>query len=245
MRTSRGVFALLLAGVAACLGAVAYAAAPGGSGRPSPSAGQAAAAVPPPTITQHPNKMAVATTARFGFAAKRRKPRFQCRLDGRPWSSCSSPVSLTKLSTGAHSFSVRTLDGGRHSRATRFRWQILEPQDFSIQPQLSGLSALYPGAAPVPLPLTIANPNPVPILVTGLRATATADPLGCTSAENLELAASSASPTAPIRVPARGSVSLPAPGTSAPTIKLRDLPVNQDACQNARFPLAFSGEARG
>jgi hypothetical protein len=40
-------------------------------------------------------------------------------------------------------------------------------------------------------------------------------------------------------------VTLPAPGVSPPAIQLRDLPFNQDACQGARFPLAFSGEARG
>jgi hypothetical protein len=38
---------------------------------------------------------------------------------------------------------------------------------------------------------------------------------------------------------------LPAVGVAAPTIQLRDLPVNQDACQSASFPLSFSGSARG
>jgi hypothetical protein len=32
---------------------------------------------------------------------------------------------------------------------------------------------------------------------------------------------------------------------SAPRIALRDLPVNQDDCKGAQFPLAFSGEAHG
>jgi hypothetical protein len=48
-----------------------------------------------------------------------------------------------------------------------------------------------------------------------------------------------------LAVPANGSASLPAAGVAAPTIALRDLPFNQDACQGARFPLAFSGRARG
>ena len=85
----------------------------------------------------------------------------------------------------------------------------------------------------------------MPIHVTSLAATASADPPGCASAENLVLTAAGVSSTAPLVVPARGSASLPAPGIAPPSIQLRDLPVNQDACQNARFPLAFSGKARG
>jgi hypothetical protein len=122
---------------------------------------------------------------------------------------------------------------------------VLEPKEFSIVPRLSGLGALYPGAPPQLLPVTIVNPNPVPIFVTGLAVSATVDPNGCASAENLSLVASSASSATPVEVPANGSVSLPAPNASAPSIQLRDLPLNQDACQGARFPLSFSGEARG
>jgi hypothetical protein len=112
-------------------------------------------------------------------------------------------------------------------------------------PQLSGVDALFPGAPAVALPVRIENPNPVPILVTGLRVAATADPPECTRAENLSLAPASLSSAAPLRVPADGSASLPAPGLSPPTIQLRDLPVNQDACKNARFPARlYRGGAR-
>jgi hypothetical protein len=46
-----------------------------------------------------------------------------------------------------------------------------------------------------------------------------------------------------VRVPAGGSVTLPMQGVSAPTIRLLNLPVNQDACKNARFSLSYSGSA--
>ena len=46
-------------------------------------------------------------------------------------------------------------------------------------------------------------------------------------------------------IPAGGAVSLPAPGVAPPTIALRDLPFDQDACQGASFPSLFSGEAHG
>jgi hypothetical protein len=247
MRTTRGVVAVLAA--IAGLGAVAYAAAPQGSTpAPAPKSErvQGAGSLPKPKITMHPNRLATSTSAKFAFSVRAGKPRFQCRLDSRSWSTCQSPVAFSNLTVDSHNFSVRVLGArGRHGNAARFSWRVLKPMDFSITPQLAGLGALYPGAPAQALPLTITNPNPVPILVTGLQVRATADPPGCGSSENLILTGSSASSAAPIKVPASGSVSLPAPGASAPSIQLRDLPVNQDACQRSQFPLSFSGTARG
>lgn len=247
MRTMRGMLAVL-AGIAG-LGAVAYAASPqspdpGSAAKPERS--QGVASLPKPKITVHPDKLATSTNAKFGFTVRGGKLHFQCRLDGRSWSACQAPATFSKLATGSHSFSVRSAGPrGKHSKTARFRWQVLEPKDFSIAPQLGGLGALYPGAPAQALPVVITNPNPVPIFVTGLQVRATVDPAGCASAENLILAGSNASSAAPIKVPASGSVSLPAPGASAPSIQLRDLSVSQDACQRAQFPLAFSGTARG
>lgn len=247
MRTARGVVVVLAAIAGLC--AVAYAAAPRGSkpvSAPKPERTQGAGSLPRPKITMHPNKLATSTNAKFAFSVRAAKSRFQCRLDSRSWSICQAPVGFSKLAVGSHSFSVRVLGArGRHGATARFRWRVLEPMDFSITPRLAGLGPLYPGAAPQALPVTITNPNPVPILVTGLQVKATADPAGCASAENLVLAGSSASSTAPVKVPASGSLNLPVPGASAPSIQLRDLPVNQDACQRTQFPLAFSGTARG
>jgi hypothetical protein len=236
---------LLAIGAVAGLAAVAYAAA---RGVPNGGAERGPASARPwrPTITQHPDEVAVSASARFDFSAGRRARRFRCRLDHRGWRACRAPIAFTGLTPGRHSFAARAFDAkGRRSAAARFRWRVLEPKDFAIVPQLSGVDALFPGAPAVALPVRIENPNPVPILVTGLRVAATADPPECTRAENLSLAPASLSSAAPLRVPADGSASLPAPGLSPPTIQLRDLPVNQDACKNARFPLAFTGEARG
>jgi hypothetical protein len=247
MRATRRVVTLLLSAIG-CLGAVAYAASPHGSpgSAPTPERNQGAASLPKPSIARHPDKLSMSPNANFGFSARGRGLRFQCRLDGRAWELCRSPVTVGKLALGSHKFSVRTLDRrGRHSKGARFRWRVLEPKDFAIVPRLADLSALYPGAPPLPLPLTIANPNPVPIFVTGLHVAASAEPPGCPSSDNLLLADSSATSSTPVKVPAGGSVSLPGPGATAPTIQLRDLPANQDACQKAQFPLTFSGEARG
>ncbi len=233
-------------GVVGCLGAVAYAAAPRGPADADTERRSVSARLPRPMITMHPNKTAVSTSARFGFATSQRVPRFQCRLDRRGWRSCQTPAVFTSLDPGKHRFAVRALNRrGHHGPAARFRWKLLEPKDFSIIPQLEGLGQLYPGAPPLALPIRIVNHNPVPIRVTSLRVAAGGDPQGCPSATNLEAIPAGVSGSAPLKVPAGGSLSLPAPGFSPPAIRLRDLPVNQDACQRAHFSLAFSGKASG
>lgn len=226
------------------LSVAAYAAAPGEG--PGTARGEASKEIPRPMITRHPRKTATAARARFSFAVRDPNLRFQCRLDRDRWQACRTPAVLRQLAPGRHGFSVRAVDRrGRHGPPARFQWRLLEPKDFSIAPRLADLSLLYPGAPPVSLPLTIANPNRVPIRVTSLRVAIAADPEGCPSAANLTLTPAGVSSAAPLRVPAGSSVTLPAGAASAPAIQLRDLPVNQDACQRVRFPLSFSGTARG
>lgn len=212
-----------------------------GPDRPAPTG-----RVPKPAITDRPEGRSPSTSARFDFTVRAAGARFQCRLDRSRWQACKPPVSLTGLVVGRHRFSVRALDRKqRHGAASRSRWTVLAAKELEIVPELSGLSKLYPGAPPVALPLTVRNPNPAPIRVTALRVSVAADPPGCTSADNLALGESNASRSLPLKVPADGSVRLPAQGVLPPTIQLRDLPVNQDACKNAQFPLEFEGNARG
>jgi hypothetical protein len=201
---------------------------------------------PKPTITARPDAKSPSTSARFDFTVRLPDAHFQCRLDRTRWQACNPPVFFAGLAVGQHRFSVRALDPRRrHGAARGFRWTVLASKEFSIVPELSGLGMLYPGAPPVTLPLTVQNPNSAPIRVTELRVSVAADPPGCASAENLALGQSNASRSLPLKVPAGGSIRLPAQGVLPPTIQLRDLPVNQDACQNARFPLEFGGSARG
>ena len=224
--------------------AVAYAA--GDKGSPARHERRAQPAGPPkPRIVMQPKSETASTAVKFAFTDRQRGVRFECRIDRARWRSCSSPVGV-KAAPGRHAFSVRAIDRrGARGLAARARWTRLKPKDFSIVPDLSGLSALYPGAQPLALPLTIENPNSERILVTELLVAVTAEPTGCASAENLALHKSNASDSMPLVVPAHGSVRLPADGIVPPTIQLRDLPVNQDACRNARFPLEFSGSAHG
>jgi hypothetical protein len=36
---------------------------------------------------------------------------FSCRVDGKPWAACTSPLSISGLSSGKHRIEVRTING--------------------------------------------------------------------------------------------------------------------------------------
>lgn len=246
-----------LVAIGGCAGAAAYAATTPWHGRrparatvsgAAPSGVSprrtAAGTAPLPRITGHPQKLATESTARFAFAAGGIAA-FQCRLDRGAWGRCRSPLRVSGLGVGEHSFFVRVAGRRRRRPAAAYRWTVVEPKPIAVEPRLSALSSLLPGAPAQEVPVTIRNPNPVPVLVTAVRVTASADPPGCDSDLNFELTPAGVSPLAPLQVPPGGEVSLPAPGMAAPAIALRDLPVDQDACQGAQLPLLFSGEAHG
>jgi hypothetical protein len=243
-----GIRALIVPiAVGGCFAAVAYAATRPG---PLPTGNLDRKArpgrLPKPRITEHPEAREPSSRARFRLTHRDPGVRFECRLDRAPWRICQTPIVFARVAAGRHTFATRALDRrGRRSAVARFRWTRLEAKDFAIVPDLSGVGALYPGKPPVALPLTVLNPNPAPIFVTSLRVSVSAETVGCASKDNLAFGKSNASSSTPLEVPAGDAVRLPTHRVSPPTIQLRDLPVNQDACKNARFPLRFTGNARG
>jgi hypothetical protein len=40
---------------------------------------------------------------------------FSCRVDGEPWAACTSPLSISGLSSGKHRIEVRTIRAGKMS----------------------------------------------------------------------------------------------------------------------------------
>jgi hypothetical protein len=197
-------------------------------------------------------------------------PRHECRLDLGEWEPCRSSLELRGLRPGGHRFEVRAINAqGRRGPAADREWRVVRrsrpaaqpapvpaepaPQEptpsegeaFSIEPQLSNLAPLFPGAPTQALPVSLTNPNPETIFVTSLTVSVSADPAGCDSATNFELIPATASAATPLEIPAGATVTLPSQGIAAPAIAMRELPFSQDACQGAGLPLRFSGEAHG
>lgn len=266
IRATRAILALV-AGIA-CLGGVAYAATQSGpaakkGGKTRPARGQADRP-PRPRFIEVPPSGGIRgeVQLRFHVAPPRQKQptggkpgaatpppakpwrRFECRFEGGDWSECSSPHRFAGLEPGEHAFAVRTLNRrGLSGPAAHYRWAQLEPKGFTIDAAWDSLTDLMPGAPAQPLPVRIGNPNPEPIEVTSLTVAVTSDAAGCPADPNFAVTPAGLSPSAPLLVPAGGSVSLPT--ASAPTLALRELPNDQNACQGVSVQLVFSGEARG
>jgi hypothetical protein len=191
--------------------------------------------------------------------------RFQCRVDGGDWAACRSPYRLAGLAPGSHRFAVRVFNReNRVGEPVAVSWQQIPrprtssptaaappaqpdeaaaPKQFSIE-ALEAPEDLFPGFPPTLIPVRITNPNSVPIEVTALNVAIGEAPAGC-AAENFELTAAGVSPAEPVLVPAGGAVDLPTATAEAPSIRMLNLPVNQDACQELQIPLVFDGEAQG
>ncbi|MDX6635642.1 MAG: hypothetical protein QOF06_1845 [Solirubrobacterales bacterium] len=263
---TRAIIALVVA--VACLGSVAYAATrpdvadrKAGDSRPGRPRGERP---PRPRFIEVPASAGVLTDVqiRFHVAPPAQQPadsgpgpapapatgwrRFQCRFESGDWEGCSSPRRFAGLEPGDHAFAVRALNRrGLPGPAAHYSWAQLEPKAFTIDPVTDSLAELLPGDPAQQLPLRIDNPNPAPIEVTALSVSVTPDPAGCPADPNFAVMPASVSVAAPLVVPAGGTVSLPNATASAPTLALRELSSDQNACQGATVHLVFSGVARG
>jgi hypothetical protein len=266
-RAARALVAL--AAAVACLGGVAYAASLSEQSRPHGKKGKhppgkQSQGPPRPRFIEVPPDGGVDPDSQFRFhVAAPEQPaaapgpgpggpsparwrRFECRFDESEWDGCASPYLLRGLEPGEHSFAVRALNRrDLVGQVARYRWALLEPKEFSVEPLTGSLEELMPGASAQPLPVRISNPNPAPIEVTSLTVAVTPKASACPADPNFEVTPSSLSPAAPLTVPAGGSASLPTATATAPAVAMRDLPIDQNACQGATVHLDFSGEARG
>ena len=97
----------------------------------SPFAVAAPADTAPETqITTQPAKTSNSPTATFGFSGTDDKTsdqdlRFECRLDGAEFTTCSSPQDYSGLNEGSHTFDVRATDSaGNTSSAVGYTWTV-------------------------------------------------------------------------------------------------------------------------
>lgn len=97
---------------------------------------------PDTEITQGPALYGAGTTAHFAFGSDTAGATFECSTDHGPWSACTSPVDLTGLAAGSHTFSVRAVSGAvpDPDPSTRI-WTVGSAADASIisgPPSLTG-----------------------------------------------------------------------------------------------------------
>ena len=113
---------------------------------------------PETTITSGPQGSVPSASAAFTFSADKPGCRFECKYDDRGWKSATSPLTLTVLGEGTHSFTVRAIDAdglADPSPAVR-TWTIAHPPETTLNsgpPAVTqsdcaffALSAAHPGS---------------------------------------------------------------------------------------------------
>ncbi|MDN4633256.1 putative Ig domain-containing protein, partial [Sphingomonas sp. PsM26] len=96
---------------------------PGGTSATNAST-QFTYAQPPaaPTITATPPTLTNSASATFQFTLA--SGTAECAIDNGSYAACTSPVTLSGLSEGAHSFQIRAVNGGQTSSAASHTWTI-------------------------------------------------------------------------------------------------------------------------
>lgn len=83
---------------------------------------------PPPNtqLKKHPPKQTTKRKAKFTFASTEASSRFECKLDKKPFRSCSSPFKK-KVGLGSHKFQVRAVDaqGKADPSPAVFSWKVV------------------------------------------------------------------------------------------------------------------------
>jgi hypothetical protein len=85
---------------------------------------------PTVALTAAPSSSTSSTSAVFRFSGAGGVDRFECSVDGGAFAACTSPVRLTNLAQGGHTFEVRAVDAaGNVSTVARAGWLVTPPAD--------------------------------------------------------------------------------------------------------------------
>lgn len=91
--------------------------------------------IPPDTrITAGPTGTTRDRTPTFSFDSPGGGARFECSLDGRGFSACSSPLEASRLSAGRHVFEVRAIDAAGNLDPTPAALAFRIPAELSDLP---------------------------------------------------------------------------------------------------------------
>jgi hypothetical protein len=87
--------------------------------------------IPPPPVpntflNSGPADPSASASATFTFSSDQANAAFQCQLDAAAFTACTSPVTLTGLADGSHTFAVRawTIDGGTDADPAVRTWRV-------------------------------------------------------------------------------------------------------------------------
>jgi TolB protein len=83
---------------------------------------------PKTSLRKHPPKTTTKLLAKFAFGSNEPGSRFECKLDGKPFKGCRSPIKR-KVKLGRHVFKVRAVNAeGTHDPTPAvFHWRVVEP----------------------------------------------------------------------------------------------------------------------
>lgn len=101
-----------------------------------------APAAPPVALTSPVASPTTQTSASIVIGMTESGVTLQGSLDGAPFATVASPVSLTGLSIGTHTYSARQVDpAGNSSSVSTIVWTIIAPTGDTVPPSISGLSS--------------------------------------------------------------------------------------------------------
>ncbi len=73
-------------------------------------------------VVAHPQARTSSRKARFAFTASEASASFQCRIDGRPWTTCTSPRTYRGIEPGRHRFRTRAMDAAGNTDQSPATW---------------------------------------------------------------------------------------------------------------------------